>query len=576
MTPRYEAIIIGTGFGGAINACRLSKKWPGRVLVLERGKRYPLGSFPRTPHAMAKNFWNPAFEKRKRPRAVARIKERGLFDLRNYKNIDVVVGAGLGGGSLIYANVFLEPPDVVLSDWPAGCRKPDLVPYYALAREVLGARTLPPPTTARRRVVRTELFRKTAQRLNRNSSLVDINVFFGNDFANPLNPGVQDTNRYGKLQTSCVYCGECDAGCNYQAKNTLDLNYLHCAEVRYGAEIATEQLVERIEPLGSGGREDHAATGEHGYRVYYRDLINEAQLKHADTRRVIVAAGALGSTELLLRCRDEFHSLPAISPQLGQHFSGNGDFLSFVVGTHEPADPNYGPVITQRIDFNLFDEFDRERAFILEDASYPAFAAWFVEGAKPGFLRLRSLRLFLRHLLARLLGHTTGSIGFAFQDLLGDDLSYHTAVLLCMGLDRSNGLMFLGGDHWLDIRWPLDLSRPLYDAILQAGRRFKKHTRASTFLALPTWWWPFRKNVSVHPLGGCILGEGLSSGVTSTALESFGEVHGYRNLYVADGSILPSAVGANPTATITALAEKICHRIVLRDDPRAPDPTADL
>ena len=182
MGKQYEAIIIGSGFGGAINACRLSLKWPGQVLVLERGKRYPLGSYPRTPHAMANNFWNTGFEKRSRPTAVARIRQRGLFDVRNYKNIDVVLGAGLGGGSLIYANVFLEPPDEVFTDrWPPSCRKPQLQPYYKICKEVLGARPIP-PSNGRRRIVRTELFQAVARKIGRDSSLVDINVFFGNDF----------------------------------------------------------------------------------------------------------------------------------------------------------------------------------------------------------------------------------------------------------------------------------------------------------------------------------------------------------------------------------------------------------
>ncbi|HMF13676.1 MAG TPA: hypothetical protein VKE94_15265, partial [Gemmataceae bacterium] len=145
MVARYEAIVVGTGFGGAITACRLSKKWPGQVLVLERGKRYALGTFPRTPHAMAHNFWNPAFEQRDRPAQIAKIEERGLFDIRNYQNIDVVLGAGVGGGSLIYANVFLEPPDAVFdARWPQSCRKAQLQPYYTICKEVLGARPVPP------------------------------------------------------------------------------------------------------------------------------------------------------------------------------------------------------------------------------------------------------------------------------------------------------------------------------------------------------------------------------------------------------------------------------------------------
>ncbi len=348
------------------------------------------------------------------------------------------------------------------------------------------------------------------------------------------------------------------------------LNYLHRAETKYGAQIRTEHLVDRIVPVNAGGADDPTAVGADGYRVYYRDLANGAHEESVLTRRVVVSAGTLGSTELLLRCRDVFGSLRGISSQLGKHFSGNGDFLSFIIGTRSPADPNYGPVITQRIDFNLLDKFDAEHAFVIEDASYPALLAWFVEGAKPGFLRLHSLWITLRHILARIRGRTTGPIGFALQDLLSGDLSYHTVVMLCMGLDRSNGVMTLDRDGWLDLDWPSRDSRPLYDAILNAGRDFEAKSRGEVYFALPPWWWPLRKNVTVHPLGGCILGDDAATGVTSSRQETFGQIHGYTNLYVADGSIVPTAVGANPTATITALAEKISEGIT------GVEPTADL
>ena len=120
MAEQFEAVVIGSGFGGAINACRLSKKWPGKVLVLERGKRYPMGSFPRSPHDVARNFWNVSAESRPGAATVASEETHGLFDVRSFDHLDVVICAGLGGGSLIYANVFLEPPEEVFDNrWPA-------------------------------------------------------------------------------------------------------------------------------------------------------------------------------------------------------------------------------------------------------------------------------------------------------------------------------------------------------------------------------------------------------------------------------------------------------------------------
>lgn len=570
METTYEAIVIGTGFGGAITGCRFAKKWDrGRVLLIERGKRYPMGSFPRKPHDFARNFWALPGEAVRRPKHIRRLVERGepsqgIFDVRNYKHMDVVIGAGLGGGSLIYANVFMIPPEEIFDDrWPSSCKRSRLAPYYSITKEVLGSRPIPVDSDPRRRIIRQQLFANVANKNGRKSQLVDINVFFGNDFRQPLPIGQQDLNRYGALQTSCVYCAECDIGCNFHAKNTLDLNYLHVAEHRYGAVIQTEHLVLKIVPVDAQGRDDPRAEGANGYRVYYRNLLsNETEVLSAHANRVVISAGSLGSTELLLRCKEHFRTLPNISDRLGQSFSGNGDFISFLLGSRLPADPNYGPVITQRTDYNLFENFDPNRAFILEDASYGAILAWFVEGAKPGFLHLDAVRHLIRDWYAQLTtGKSLGSLGWALDDILGDDISYRTCVLLCMGIDKSNGVMTLGADHQLSIDWPFKDSSSLYRAIVESGKQFARTLSAQEFTPLPTWTWPLRNNVTVHALGGCILADDASHGVTSADRKSFGAVFGYRNLYVADGAIVPTAVGANPTATISALSEMVAEGV---------------
>ena len=197
------------------------------------------------------------------------------------------------------------------------------------------------------------------------------------------------------------------------------------------------------------------------------------------------------------------------------------------------------------------------------------FRAWFAERSKPCFLHLDSVWRYLRHLIARLRGDTMGSIGYAFHDLLKGDLSYHTCVLLYMGVDKSNGTMTLR-DGWLDLDWPQQDSEPLYQAMLEVGELFRRETEGDLFFALPNWWWPLRKNVGVHALGGCILSDYPAAGVTDAAPATFGQVHCYRNLYVADGAIVPNAVGANPSATIAALSEMVAHGIT------GIEPTADL
>ena len=279
MQFEYEAVVIGSGFGGAINACRLAKKWPGKVLVLERGKRYPMGSFPRTPQDMSNNFWNVLRDKQYQPKNAGSKEMYGLFDIRSFEHMDAVVGAGLGGGSLIYANVFLEPPEHIFDhNWPANCKKDALQPYYQTAKAVLGARPIPDQRAPRREVLRTQFFKQFAKSDDRESELVDINVFFGNDFQKPTDIGVQEKNRYGAVQTSCVYCAECDVGCNTHSKNTTDLNYLFVAENAYQAQINTMALVEKIVPLNSSGDEDPTSGGEFGYKVMWFDLENNKSI----------------------------------------------------------------------------------------------------------------------------------------------------------------------------------------------------------------------------------------------------------------------------------------------------------
>ncbi|NMH65023.1 GMC oxidoreductase [Shewanella salipaludis] len=558
----HEAIVIGSGFGGSINTCRLAKKWPGRVMLLERGKRYPMGSFPRSPHGMAQNFWNLPTDKSGAPKADGK-ESHGLFDVRNFDHIDAVVSAGLGGGSLIYANVFLQPPDEVFDhNWPEAIQKAALQPYYAISKQVLGARPIPQGQDPRRKVIRTELFQQFAKAEGHESKLLDINVFFGNDFDNPTPIGLQEKNRYGAVQTSCVYCAECDVGCNTHSKNSLDLNYLHVAEHRYRAEIKTQVLGRKIVPLDAQGNDSPEAEGEFGYRVYWQDLNDGHSLRSATCRTVVVSSGTLGSNELLMRCRDLYKTLPGISQKLGQHFSGNGDFLSFVVAGDKAADPNYGPVITQGIDYNLFKDFNREQAFILEDASYPNFAAWYTEGIKPGVSQFHALLRTVRVMFARFVqGISTGHLGYALKELLKGDLSHNTSVLLCMGIDKSNGEMSLNDEGHLHVKWPYKDSMSLYKAILATGERFRKWCKGKAFIPLPNWLWPMKRNVTVHALGGCRLATNPNEGVTSAAPETFGQVFGYRGLYVADGALLPTAVGANPVATICALSERVAEGI---------------
>ena len=561
MTRPLEAVVIGSGFGGAVAACRLARAWPGDVMVLERGKRYPMGAFPRSPHDLGRNFWYLPNEDKPRPRHVKGLKHElhGMFDVRNYRHMDVVIGAGLGGGSLIYANVFLEPPAEVFDErWPQTAKKHTLAPYYAVARTVLGARPVPDPFTAgRREIVRTRRFRDAARKAERESKLVDLMVQFGGEM------GHQAINPHGALQASCTYCAECVLGCNIHAKNTLDLNYLHVAEHKHRATVKTEHLAESIVPVDAEGHDDPSATGEHGYRVTYRDLVGQ-RTAAVLTKRVVVSAGTLGTNEILLRAKHAGH-LPRLSERLGHRFSGNGDFLAFALRTDGPIVPTYGPVITQRVDYNLFNGHDPDCAFVVEDASYPALLAWLVEGLKPRFLWGRALWRTLSNLMSRwALGNSYGPFTYALGSLLGQDLTQNSAVMLCMGVDESNGVMTLDAHDELDLSWPYDDSIRLYDGIMRAAHELGRNMGAKAVVPLPTWLGRSPNNITVHPLGGCFIGETPEVAVTRADPERFGEVFGHANLFVADGALCPSAVGANPCATIAALAERVAEGITGR------------
>ena len=556
----FEALIIGSGFGGAISALRLSKKWPGRVMLVERGKRYGFGGFPRSPSDMANNFFNLPSEGHRRPEQISPDKNLGLFDIRSYEHMDVVMAAGYGGGSLVYANVFLDPPSEVFDErWPEGCKRDDLLPYYKICKSVMGSRKI--PAGGEWELEKVGYYQNTALKLNRESELVDINVFFGNDPEKPLGQGLQEVNRYGALQSSCNYCAECDIGCNIRAKNTLDLNYLHAAEHRYGLNVLTEQKATRITPIGKEGFPSPGASGEYGYVVEVTDLNNDTK-KSFRCRRVVVSAGTLGTNELLLRCRDEYQTLPKISANLGRNFSGNGDFLAFIAESDKKVEPTRGPVITQRIDFNLFKNFDPKRAFIMEDASYPNLVAWFVEGEKPTVMKISALWQGLVALVRRILKRgTPGRMGGVLQKLFSGSISRNSSVHLCMGYDESDGNISLDQDRNLRLHWPFENSMRLYEAIMKSVADFSDKVKARFHFALPTWNWPLRRNVTVHALGGCRLAGTAEDGVTDSAPERFGQVFSYENLYVADGSLLPSAVGANPALTISALAERVAEGI---------------
>ena len=552
MVPKeYDALVIGSGFGGAVAALRLSKVYGSGVLIVERGKRYPRGAFARSFHGFLDSLWRQKGDSVPRPFPLSG-ESNGVFDLRSYPGMDTLVASGFGGGSLIYAAALVEPSDRSFDKhWPDSIKKERLAPYFQLVKNILGAQVVPRDGSGRR-VSRYDLFRKAADTLGGTFADTAVGIRFENQDGS-INPKEEPSlNPYGARQSPCQYCAECIIGCNYHAKNSLDLNYLYAAEHTYGAEVKTEYQAEKIVPLDAMGQENPNADGAFGYHVYLRPL--SGQQKEFDfevikTQKLVVAAGVFGTNELLLRSQTIHGSLQRLSPRLGQGFSGNGDFINIVFGVKGDTSSHCGPTITSNTTFRDEANSSVGGSLLIEDMAYPIGSPWLQWITKLFAPRARRWR------------RDGESLYQAALAAAGDERSGSSAMtlLLGMGFDKSDGRMNLSSEGALHLTWPTKSSKTLYDRMTDLGRSFKKVWGAMGVAPFPTYL--LGRNFTVHPLGGCTLGETVDQGVVDCDPQNFGAVFGYRNLYVADGSIIPSAVGVNPSLTIAALAEMVAQGI---------------
>jgi cholesterol oxidase len=556
----FDVVIIGSGFGGSVMAYRLADAGL-RVCVLERGQAYPPGSFPRSPHRMKRNFWDPSAGL------------YGLFNVWSFRGLGAVVSSGLGGGSLIYANVLIRKDEkwFVQEDlqhggyehWPV--TRADLEPHYDRVEAMLNAQRYPFEHAPYNRTPKTTAMRQAAAQLGLQWELPKLAVTFHNPGAPPgLGDPIHEAhpNLHQRPRTTCRLCGECDVGCNYGSKNTLDYNYLSAAH-RLGAEIRTLCEVRTMAPAETGG----------GYVVHYvpHDLSQEGR-EHDTARlplttlrcdRLVLAAGAFGTPYLLLRNKRAFPQIGA----LGSRFSVNGDYLSFITncradggGAPRLIDPSYGPVITSAI--RVADALDTgassgERGFYVEDGGYPEFVNWMLETAQlPGMAR-RALRLGTRYLSGLFGWNRDTDLGAELAEFLGPTrMSMSSFPLLAMGRDVPNGTMRLEGTH-LAVDWVRDASAAYFDRL--------RHTVRSMAAALHGEYadnvsWYLGQVLTAHPLGGCPMGRNDTEGVVN----STGAVFNYPGLVIADGSVMPGPVGPNPALTIAALADRFADGIIAK------------
>jgi cholesterol oxidase len=508
----FDTIVIGSGFGGSVAACRLSEAGD-RVLVLERGRRWDRTTYP----SVSGKDW--LWDQHKPETS------NGWIDLRVFPHIAVAQGAAVGGGSMIYANISaVPPPSVFASGWPPEITYQGLAPYYATVGTVMNVQAVPDNQWT----PRMHLMQDAATAIGAGDRFRKLELAVTFDPAFDTNQtgythSVSHLNAQGVDQGTCVHCGNCDIGCPVDAKNTLDRNYLAVAEAK-GAEVRPLHLVTGLE-------QDNG-----GWRVHFDRLAdNQRQPDSVTAHRVIVAGGTLNSTELLLRCRDVAGTLPNISPRLGYGWSSNGDFLTPALYGNRKPEPSRGPTITCAIDF-----LDRSRdgqSFWIQDGGVPNLLA---DLAAAGEVEHPALDWVRNELLARA--------------PLGDIMPW-----FAQGVDASDGRLRLRrrfeivGAWELALDWDIERSRGVIDAIVSTHEALS-HATGGMPLVPPTWTLA-KYLITPHPLGGCRMGTGPQDGV----VDHRGEVFFYPNLFVLDGAIVPEAVGVNPSRTIAALAERAIH-----------------
>lgn len=523
---RYDYIVVGSGFGGSVAALRLAEKGY-RVLVVEMGKRWRPEDFPKTNWRLRKFFWMPG------------LACYGIQRLTLLRDVLVLHGAGVGGGSLVYANTLMEPDDRAfddpkwrdLEDW-----KRTLAPHYATARRMLGVTANPRLTPA------DEALREIAGDMGCAAAFhpTDVAVFFSDSAGKPEGGmGKEVPDPYfggeGPARAGCTYCGGCMVGCRYNAKNTLDKNYLYLAEKR-GVRILPETRVRFVEPREGG---DYRLHVERSTSPFFK---NRRTLEAAG---VIFAGGALGTVPLLLECKRR-GTLPRLSDQLGHYTRTNSEALLGVTAWKKEPEHSTGIAITSH--FYLEDGTRVEPVRYSKGSDVMCLLATPLTDGGTRLTRpfkwmgncLRRPHHFLR---------TLWPLGRARK----------TIVLLFMQTDDNRTRMVLRRRWWwpfafgVTSRTPQDHPPvpPYIPVANDIARRMAKKLGGFPQSSINE----VLLNVSTtaHILGGCPMGTGPENGV----VDKDGRVFGYENMLVSDGSIIGANLGVNPSLTITALAEHV-------------------
>lgn len=519
-TGRYDAIIVGSGYGGSVSACRLARAGL-KVAVLERGREFRAGDFPTGPRAMLREI---RYED-----VVSFGARQALFTFRAGTELHVITASGVGGGSLVNAAIAMRPDREVLArrGWtPLLLDDPQLDADFTRAERMLGV-VVPHDVMEHPRFAA----------LSRAAGALDA-------AATPLPTAISFTPRINAanvMQYACRRCGDCWSGCNVGAKNTLALTYLPDA-VHHGAHVYAGAHVRHVEKSDDGAWRLHVEACDPARpKAPVRAMTMAAPL-------VVLAAGAIGSTEILLR--SQARGL-ALSPKLGSGFSANGDDLAFLSGFDDPVhavavghpprtdptSPLPGPNCAGQI---RVAGADGGEPFLLQDGTMSAMMA----GAAPlgALLRLRW-------------GRAAGML----RDGPYAGRRAHTQTFYCVGHDAGAGTIVLEKDRPF-VSWPGLADDPCYAHVHTVIEQLAEKLGASLTrnpLSSPVLG---RKRVTVHPLGGCGIGTSATDGVVDHRGRVFdakapdGAVH--TGLYVCDGAAMPGSLGVNPLLSITAFAER--------------------
>ncbi|MEO6954382.1 MAG: GMC family oxidoreductase [Polyangia bacterium] len=515
----YDYLVVGSGFGGSVSALRLAERGY-KVAVIEMGKRWRKEDFPRSTWDLRRYLWRPA------------LGMYGILQMTMTRDAFFLHGAGVGGGSLVYANTLLVPPARAFEDprWVGQDWKAALAPHYDTAKRMLGAVESPVLVETDHMLAEVAADMGQAGSFKRHT----VGVFFGE-------PGKEVPDPYfvgkGPARTGCTTCGGCMVGCRVGAKNTLDQNYLYLAE-QLGVTILPETRVLDIQPMGEDG----------GYRVVTERSTGLFHPRRTLTARgVVLSAGSYGTSSLLMRCKQR-GSLPKLSDALGSYVRTNSEALLGVRSRRNDVDYSRGLAITSgvMVDADTHVEVCRYpkgsdalallSTVLTDGGKWPRWMYW--------------LKALATHPLD------------ALRTLLPFGMAVRTAILLVMQPVDSHLRYRLRRRWW----WPFSLKvdseagngprAPVYLPIAnEVARRMATKMDGdaqSGLIEVLT-----NKATTAHILGGCPIGVSPEDGVVD--IDS--RVFGYPHLYVVDGSIIPANLGVNPSLTITAMAEHAMSKV---------------